>query len=209
MSLLRFFPTGLLTKLAVYGLVFTIGLSVGNSWATKAALERELQASANRQRENHEQLITWYAEKMKEIRVSREKQADADLSAYSVMEKGKVDAERGKRLAERKLAAIMAAIAARPKPKEPTDVAPIVPVSPDCVLPDGVRLALNGYIASINSNAGLAATDPASGPDGAAAANPPLTCEELAGSVTDILEHDANMIAQVLSWQQWAREVLK
>ena len=210
MSLLRFFPTGILTKFAVFALVFLLGLAYGNSYATKAALQREFDNSARRMASNHEQLITWYAERMKALRLERAKQADADAAAYAMMQRDKARTDRALALARADLQKLSTATQqklAEVRNETAHDPAP----NAGCILPPVLRQSLNGVIDSINShpNAGYTEADPARLPDGTNSAIAPVTCLELIGSLTDVLEHDAMLTGWVLSWQQWANEALR
>lgn len=206
--LLSIMPTGLLTKAAIYALVFVLGAALGNHWATERALQRELQASADRQRENHQQLIGWYAEKMKELRLAREQQADADAAAYAALQKGRAEAEQA---AQRARSSLRTALNENQSLKEANDALKAIPRDPGCIMPPGVRQSINNYIASINSAPAIGnpispSTGMALGPP---AADSVLSCRELASSVIDILNHDAAMIAEIMSWRAWSAEALK
>jgi hypothetical protein len=201
MGLLRFVPTGLLTRVAIYGLVFLLGAAVGNSRATKQALQDEAHASANRMRENHLVLFDEFKKRNAEYKAHIEQQQGASNAAYEQMQSAKARSDRS-------LAVARAQIAKLTETK--LDV-PIPGPTPGCVLPPSVRQSLNAAIDSLNNrpDVGFAEAPPTRLPDGTSAGVAPLTCGELVGSVTDILEHDAMLTAWVLSWQRWAYEALR
>lgn len=215
----RLFPAGLWMRLMGFALVFTVGLALGNHWATQRALERELQASADRQRENHQQLIAWYAGKMKELRLAREQQEGADAAAYAILQKGKADAERA---AARARASLRAALAESQKLKETTDglkavnemlAAELRPNDPGCVLSSGVRRTLDlasGAVDPADSGDHPEASPP-SVPDGSrsTSSDAALTCDELARGYVALSEHGRMLSAWVQSWQAWASEALR
>jgi hypothetical protein len=203
-------PHALFIKAAIYALVFTIGLSVGNSWSTKAALVREQQASADRQRENHRQLLEWTKNVERKLKAQAEQQHEADAEAFRVYQAGIVAASRAKQTAERALATERARAL---NLKETSDglkrvneiLASEMSANPGCVLSSGVRIALNAAIASLNAHPTIGSPEgQAPGvPDGPDSPNSLLTCSDLASSVTDILEHDAMLTGWILSFQAW------
>ena len=209
MGLLRFVPTGLLTRAAIFGLVFALGLAVGNNWATERALLAREQIGAERQAKYHGELIQYYAGRMKELRLAREAQDNADRAAYAQMQADKARSDRALAAARAQLKTIETA--QQNKLAEVRDDVKALPPTPGCVLPPSVRQSLNAAIDSLNNrpDVGYSEAPPTRLPDGTSANIAPLTCGELVGSVTDILEHDAMLTAWVLSWQRWAYEALR
>lgn len=214
--LARLFPgPAILTRLTIYALVFALGGAVGNGWATKRALERELQASADRQRENHLVLFEEFRRRNAEYKAHIEQQIGADAAAYAVLEKGKADAEAAAKQAR---ASLRIALGENQKLTENVDDLKVVnsllaasPPDPGCVLPVGVRQSINGYIARLNSSPAVGGAQAASA---GASQSPPgadqiLTCRELANSVIDILQTAGGYIARDESWREWSDKALK
>lgn len=210
LSIFSFIPHGLVTKVALFVLVFSLGAAIGNRHATERALQRELQASADRQRENHKQLLAWKAETETKLKAEWEQERRADRIAHELYQ----------RTIQETQAARNAALAALSKERETTDglrkvneiLASDVPQpSAGCVMPSSVRNAINDYIASINNHPTVVGPETfAPGvPDGPGPSDTVLTCAELASSVTDILEHNAMLTAWILSFQAWEVEVSK
>lgn len=216
--LAKLFPgPAILTKIAVYGLVFALGGAVGNGWATQRALQRELQASADRQRENHLMLFAAQKEMQAKLRAEAAQQREADKAAYAVLEKGKAEAEQA---AQQARASLRVALNESQKLKETTDglknVADILaaearrPVDPGCVLPGRMRLALDyASGASDTAPAGDTETTAPGVSDGSASAATPLTCTELANGYVELGRHDRLMRAWILSFQAWADTALR
>jgi hypothetical protein len=209
-------PHKILIKVVVIAAVFAFGYVVGNDHATRAALIEREQAGADTMRENHQQLIGYYAGAMKELRLFRAQQAEADRAAYEIMERGKAAAVKGRRETERRLAAVAGE---NLKLKGTADelrrvnevLASEARPDPGCVLSNGVRNALNSYIASINNHPDIGSPQafPSGVPDGTDPSLEPLTCEQLAASMTDVLEANGMLTAWVLSFQQWVSEALR
>jgi hypothetical protein len=209
MNLLRFIPAGIGPRLAVWGFVFSLGLYFGNSWATERWINQREQAGAVTMAKNHNEMIVFYAGKMKELRLAREQLAEADAAAYAAMAKSKEDTARALALTRAQLKTLETA--QQNKLAEVRDDVKALPPTPGCVLPPSVRQSLNAAIDSLNNrpDVGFAEAPPTRLPDGTSSAVAPVTCAELVGSVTDILEHDAMLTAWVLSWQRWAYEALR
>lgn len=213
--LAKLFPGAILTRLMVYALVFALGGAVGNSWATKRALERELQASADRMRENHLAFFEEFRRRNAEFKARMVQQQAADKAAYAVLEQGKAEAEQS---AQRARASLRIALAESQKLKETTDglrnvndmlAAEARRPDPPCAVSGRVRLAIDTYIASINASiAGSPEAPAAKLPYGQDQA-PPVSCDQLARSVIDILQHDAELVARDQAWASWAREALR
>jgi hypothetical protein len=195
---------------AIVGMAFTWGLYVGNKWETAAAIEREHQASADRQRENHKQLLAWTKETERKLKADFEQERRADQIAHELYQR----TIRGTQAARN------AALAALSKERETNDglrkvneilAADVPPPSTGCVMPSSVRNALNAYIASINNHPTVSGSEGiapgfSNGPD---PTDTVLTCSELASSVTDILEHNAMLTAWILSFQAWEVEIAR
>jgi len=219
MNLLRFIPAGIGPRLAVLGLAFVIGLRLGNHWATEraiereqrasvAALEREKQASADRQRENHKQLLAWTKDVERKLKTDAAQKQAADKAAYDVLASGKASSDRALARARSELKTLEV-VQQNKLAEVRNDLASQGPSDPGCVLSSGVRNALNSAIASINAHPTIGDTE-GQGPrilNGPDTSDTVLTCDELAASVIDILEHDAMLTAWILSFQAWEVEI--
>ncbi len=211
------FPQKFIVWAAIIGMAFTLGMYTGNRNATERALTRELQASADRQRENHRQLLAWTKETERKLKADAEQQRAADKAAYDVLVNGKANSDR---IAQQARAALAKArdeqktleIVQQNKLAEVrNELANQGPSDPGCVLSSGVRNALNSAIASINAHPVIGDTAPhAPGvPDGAYSSTTVLPCSELAAGVVNILEHDAMLTAWILSFQAWEMEIAR
>lgn len=201
-------PHALLIKVAIFVLVGGLGYAWGNHHATERALQRELQASADRQRENHKQLIAWKVETEAKLKSEWAQERRADQVAHELYQRTIRETE----------AARNAALSALAKERETNNglrkvneiLATDVPSpSAGCVMPPSVRDAIDAYIASINNHptvTGSAGITPGL-LNGPYPSNTVLTCAELASSVTDILEHNAMLTAWILSFQAWEVEI--
>lgn len=216
LGLLGSIPHMLILRAATYALAFTLGASVGNYHATKAALLERERTGAETMRKNHEILFAEFAKRNAELKAAIARARDADKAAYAVMAKGKADAEKGRREAEKRLAAVMGD---NLKLKDAADGLRMVNEllasedrpNPGCSMPPLVRNAIDNYIASINNHPDIGNPE-AFAPgvsDGANSSLAPLTCGQLTSGMTAVLEHDAMVTALVLSWQQWATEALR
>ncbi len=194
-------PHALIIKAALFGLVFTLGLTIGNKWATERALIAQEQAAADMQRESTRQIFEWKVKTEARLKAELDLQRAASQAAFDTMAKGKANTDRALGIARAQIAKLM-------EPKH--DVALPSP-DPGCVVHPSVRIALNDAIRSINSHPDVGYTEapPARLPDGTPPADTPLTCRELIGSMTDILAWGAGMIGLNLSWKSWAAEALK
>lgn len=201
LGLLGSIPHMLILKAATYLLVLTLGLTIGNKWATEAALIERERVGADTMRENHTILFNEFKKQNEEFRAALDQQQGADNAAREILD-ARAKADR------RALEKARAQIAKLMEPKH--DVALPSP-DPGCVVHPSVRLALNDAIRSINSHPDIGYTEaaPSRVPDGTPAADTPLTCRELVGSMTDILAWGAGMIGLNLSWRSWAAEALK
>lgn len=219
-------PPAFALKAVAVALVFVLGLTIGNHWATERALQRELQASADRQRENHKQLLAWKLDEEKKLKADYDQQRNADRIAYNTLQDAKAESDAGKSAAERRLALAFADAAklrmTNDGLKKVNDMLAAAESSArmaagaaasdaGCVMPPGVRQAIDGYIASVNSNpfVGNPLSETTGLPLGPVAPDSVLTCRELAASVIDIIEHDAEQVGLNSSWRVWAEEALK
>ncbi len=203
------FPANIIPRLALWGFIFTLGLLVGNRWETAAAIEREHQASADRQRENHQLLIAWTKDVERKLKTEAAQQHAADMAAAESWAKGKANSDAALFRARAQLKTLETA--QQQKLAEVRDETKALPPAPGCVLPPSLRQSLNAAIGSLNNrpDVGYSEAPPTRLPDGTSSTVAPVTCGELVGSMTDILEHDAMLTAWVLSWQRWAYEALK
>jgi hypothetical protein len=208
------FPQGLAIKAAAIIIACAVSYGLGNHHATQRAMQKQLieerQASADRQRENHKQLLAWKAETESKLKADFEQERRADQIAHELYQ----------RTIRETQAARNAALAALSKERETNDglrkvneiLAADVPApSTGCVMPSSVRNALNAYIASINNHPTVSGSEGIApgvslGPD---PTDTVLTCSELASSVTDILEHNAMLTAWILSFQAWEVEIAR
>lgn len=212
--LAKLFPgPAILSKIAIYGLTFLLGGAVGNYHATKAALERELQNSADRQRENHLVLFEEFRRRNAEYKAHIEQQIGADAAAYAMLTKGKAEAERA---AQQARASLRIALGESEKLSEANDglrkVNEILaerPVDPGCILPPSVRQALDAAADADPSHAGDSEAAASRGPDDGAAAAQAVTCRELARGYVELGEYGRMMRTWVLAWQAWARIALQ
>jgi hypothetical protein len=209
------FAAPLFRKLAIFVIVFCAGGIVGNNHATQRALTRELQASADRQRENHKQLLAWKAETESKLKADFEQERRADQIAIELYQRTIQSAAAAKAEAERGLAAIttenLNLKGANDGLKKVNEIlaADVPAPSTGCVMPSSVRDALNAYIASINNHPTVTSSEGVTPgvSDGPDTSDSVLTCSELASSVTDILEHNAMLTAWILSFQAWEVEI--
>jgi hypothetical protein len=210
----RLFPAGLWMRLMVYALVFTLGLACGNGWATKRALERELQASADRQRENHLVLFEEFRRRNAEYKAHIEQQIGADAAAYAMLTKGKAEAERA---AQQALASLRIALSEAMKQKETNDgirkvndllAAEARAPDPLCLLDGRVRSILDYASGATDTpGPGIAEAASASIPvaaseEGAAAANG-LTCDQLARGYVDLASWGREGWSLYRAWQEY------
>ena len=201
-------PHALLLKGALIVLLCSISYASGNHHATQRALTRELQASADRQRENNRIMFEWKTKTEEKLKADFEQERRADQIAHELYQRTIADTAKARN----------AALAALAKERETNDglrkvneiLAADVPApSTGCVMPSSVRNALNAYIASINNHPTVTSSEGitpgvSDGPD---TSDSVLTCSELASSVTDILEHNAMLTAWILSFQAWEVEI--
>lgn len=210
-------PTVLFLKLAVIGLLMAFAYGVGNLHATDRLLREREELGARTQAKNHEALILWYRDRMKEIRLDQEKQKAADVAAYATLSEGKAESDRQ---ATEARTALNRALGANSKLTETNDglkaVAEIQATearkpAPGCIMPPGVRQSINDYIARINAAPTVgAARSPATGlPLEPPGSDTVLTCRQLAGSVIDILQTAADYVAHDMAWRTWANEALR
>lgn len=210
-------PGALVTRLAIAGLLLSVGIGIGQHWANQAAIKIVNDVRAEEFRKATWQLAKAQNEFTKRLEQERATQAAADAVAFKVYQDGIRAATNAAKRAENELANLRSD---NLKLKDTTDglkkvneilASEIKPADPGCVLSPGVRVALDDYIASINNHptVGDSQAAPASLPYGSAAAAPILTCSDLAASVTDILEHDAMLTAWVLSFQAWEVEIAR
>lgn len=209
----KLFPApAILTKLVIYVLVFALGGAVGNYQATKRALERELQASADRQRENHLVLFEEFKRRNAEYKKHIEQQQDADAAAYAVLSQGKADADRAAKQAR---ASLRIALGEKQKLEQANDglrnvsemlAAEARRPDPPCQLGPELLNPLNDFVARLNRspNVGNTPADATAVPVGSAGADTPLACSDLADSVIDILQVAGGYIARDASWREWA-----
>lgn len=203
-------PSMLFLKFAIVGLLMAVSYGAGNLHTTERLLREREETGARTMAKNHKEIIAWYAGKMKELRLARDQEAKADAAAYETMQKSNARAVRALAIARadlQKLATTTQQKLAEVRNETANDPAP----SAGCILPPSLRQSLNGVIDSINShpNAGYSEANPARLPDGTDSAIAPVTCLELIGSLTDVLEHDAMLTGWVLSFQQWVSEALR
>jgi len=216
----RLFPgPAILTKIAVYGLIFALGGAMGSAWTTQRAMDRREREGNQRMVEYHGQIVTYYAERMKEIRRAREQQTAADKAAYAVLEQGKAQSDQA---ADRARASLRIALGEKQKLEMTNEglkaVAEIQatearkrPPDPGCSMPPGVRQSIDTYIASLNASPNVGGPE-ASAPGASsrsAGEDPPLTCVELADSVIDILQVAGGYISRDASWRSWVSEALR
>lgn len=158
MKLLSWIPGGLVTKLAIVGLIYMLGIATGQLWENQRLQERERQESADRQRENHLQLVAWYRDQMKELRLAREQQEGAEASARVILERGKADADQA---AQQARASLRLALSEAAKLRENVDgLKNVNGMLADaareprlvCLPDDSVRRAINSHIARINAS---------------------------------------------------------
>lgn len=202
-------PHRWLIKGATYALAVMLGLYWGSHMENVRIQKEERAASAIRQAKNHEEMIVWYRDRMKEIRLAHDQEQRADQLAHEAYEnllKTGTDAIKGART---QLSTMKGTIDGLRKANEQM-AADFVP-NPGCVLPPSMRDKINSAIASINNHPAIRrpeaiAAAPVNGPDTTSAV---LTCGELTDSVIDLLEHDVEVMSRYNSLQIWVNEVVK
>ena len=211
-------PHSLVLKAAIVGLAFTIGLGLGNHWATRGALERQrvdlLRYAADREAAVGEAYAKAATEHNKKLAEERERAAKADEASHTVYQAGLVAAARARANAERVLESERANLTKLTETndglRKVNELLVAMPADPGCVLSYRVRLALDAASgATPDSDAGDPAPGPASGIDGSAAAASPITCQQLASGYAALGEHDRLMRAWVMAWQAWAETALR
>lgn len=211
--------------IAACGAALFLGLMLGNLHATQRdmAQQREdlLTYAADRERAVGEAYAKASAEHAAKIKAAEEENARADKEAHDVYQAGIKASANAKATVERILAEERAKAATQAKNQTETinglkAVNDVLAAemrnspAPSCILSERVRSALNAAISASNRAPGGDPEAQATGfPDGTYPGNSPLTCTDLAASMTDVLEHDAMLKAWVFSWQTWAAEALK
>lgn len=217
MKLLNWIPGAFVTKLAIIGLIYVLGITTGQLWENQRLTEREHQESADRQRENH---LVFFAELKRfqqEYKNALAQQRAADTAAYAALEQRLAETAQA---AERARASLRLALGEKEKLQENVDGLKNVTVmladaarapDPGCVYPPGVRQAIDGFTATINAapNVGKAYSASTGLPLEPASPVALLTCRELAASVIDVLNVGAQYIARDQSWRTWADEALR
>jgi len=211
-------PHSLLIKAATYLVAFAIGLGLGNYYATKRAMDAQradlLKYASDREAAVGEAYGAAQRAFQDRLKVEREREIEADRASHETFQAGIVAAAKAKANAEQRLSLAFADFR---KQGEIVDglkevnklLADQVPTDPGCVLPAGVRRALDAA-----SGAGDSASDgnseaPSPGvSDGPNPSATVLTCEQLARGYVNLSEHDRMLVAWVLAWQRWAYEAL-
>lgn len=196
-------------------IAFSAGAIYNNHYATKAALERQskavaeavtkalMQDSANRQRENHNAILTWTNEQKRRLEEEHARDRAADAAAIATLEDGKKRAELAR-------AAAMAELAKEKETNRGLKVVNQLLADPVCVLDGNTRRVLDTAAASTTAPAAAgpagardAAAVPAGGADAPPAADPPLTCDQLVDYALELIRYGGEMQSWVLAFQDF------
>lgn len=212
-------PGGVLTKLAIYGLVYVLGMANGQLLENRRLVEKEHQASADRQRENHRQLLAWKAETETKLKSDYEQERRADQIAHELYQRTIRAATAAKSDAERRLAALSAD---NLKLTETTDglrkvneilaiEARASPPDPGCIMAPRVRDLLDTAIERVNrsSATGGDASGPAPIPVRPYTTPPLLTCRQLQRGILNVLEDYAELQARIVGGTAWEVEIAR